>query len=54
MFSLFNAYIGLTNTLRMFGSAIDPDFSSVMKTGIMLTMSDIGGNKNASVTLNRI
>ncbi|HOH54842.1 MAG TPA: GNAT family N-acetyltransferase [Paludibacteraceae bacterium] len=38
---LFNAYIGLTNTLRMFGSAIDPNFSSVYETGIMLTMSDI-------------
>jgi hypothetical protein len=38
---LFNAYIGLTNTLRMFGSTVDPNFSSVYETGIMLTMSDI-------------
>ena len=38
---MFNAYIGLTDTMRMFGSIIDHDFSSVYETGIMVTMSDL-------------
>lgn len=38
---MFNAYIGLTDTMRMFGSIIDPDFSSVYETGIMVTMGDL-------------
>ena len=38
---MFNAYIGLTDTLRMFGSMIDPDFSGVYESGIMLTIGDL-------------
>lgn len=38
---LFSAYIGLSNTLRMFGSMIDHDFSSTYETGIMVTMNDL-------------
>jgi hypothetical protein len=38
---LFNAYIGLTETMRMFGSMIDPDFGSVYETGILVTMADL-------------
>ncbi len=38
---LFSAYIGLSNTLRMFGSMIDHDFSSTYETGIMVTMDDL-------------
>jgi len=38
---LFNAYIGLTDTMRFFGSIFDPDFGSVYETGIMITMSDL-------------
>ncbi len=39
--ALFNAYIGLTNTMRFFGSIFDPDFGSVYETGIMITMADL-------------
>ena len=38
---MFNAYIGLTDTMRMFGTIIDHDFSSVYETGIMVTMADL-------------
>ncbi len=38
---LFSAYIGLSNTMRMFGSMIDHDFSSTYETGIMVTMDDL-------------
>lgn len=38
---MFNAYIGLTETMRMFGSIIDHDFGSVYETGIMVTMGDL-------------
>jgi hypothetical protein len=39
--ALFNAYIGLTDTMRMFGSIFDADFGSVYETGIMLNMDDL-------------
>jgi hypothetical protein len=38
---MFSAYIGLTHTMRMFGSIYDPDFGSVFETGIMITMDDL-------------
>ncbi len=38
---LFNAYIGLSNTMRFFGSIFDPDFGSVYETGIMITIADL-------------
>jgi flavin-dependent dehydrogenase len=38
---LFNAYIGLTHTMRFFGSIFDPDFGRVYETGIMITMADL-------------
>ena len=38
---MFNAYIGLTETMRMFGTMIDPDFSGSYETGIMVTMGDL-------------
>ena len=38
---LFNAYIGLTHTMRVFGSIFDPDFGNVYETGIMITMADL-------------
>ena len=38
---LFNAYIGLTETMRMFGSIFDKDFGSVYETGIMVNMDDL-------------
>ncbi len=39
--SMFNAYIGLTDTMRMFGSIFDREFGSVYETGIMITMADL-------------
>ncbi|MDR3653165.1 MAG: GNAT family N-acetyltransferase [Paludibacter sp.] len=38
---MFNAYIGLTHTMRFFGSIFDPDFGNVYETGIMITMADL-------------
>jgi len=39
--SMFNAYIGLTDTMRVFGSIFDRDFGAVYETGIMITMDDL-------------
>lgn len=38
---LFNAYIGLSDTMRFFGCIIDPDFGHVYESGIMVTMDDL-------------
>lgn len=38
---MFNAYIGLTDTLRMFGTMIDEDFGGTYESAIMLTMDDL-------------
>ncbi len=38
---MFNAYIGLTDTMKMFGTTIDPDFGYTFETGIMITMADL-------------
>jgi hypothetical protein len=38
---MFNAYIGLTNTLRMFGTMIDSDFGGTYESAIMLTVNDL-------------
>lgn len=42
---MFNAYIGLTRTMKMFGTTIDPDFSGTYETGIMVTMPDLIDSK---------
>lgn len=39
--SMFSAYIGLSDTMRFFGSIFDPDFGSVYESGIMVTMADL-------------
>lgn len=39
--SMFHAYIGLTDTMRVFGSIFDKDFGSVYETGIMITIADL-------------
>lgn len=39
--AMFNAYIGLTDTMRFFGTILDHDFGSVYETGIMITMDDL-------------
>ncbi|MDD2284227.1 MAG: GNAT family N-acetyltransferase [Paludibacter sp.] len=38
---MFNAYIGLTDTMRFFGSIQDHDFGSVYETGLMVIMDDL-------------
>ncbi len=38
---MFNAYIGLTDTMRTFGTTVDPDFGHTFETGIMITMADL-------------
>ncbi len=42
---MFNAYIGLSDTLRMFGTMIDPDFGGTYESAIMLTMNDLTESK---------
>ncbi len=42
---MFNAYIGLTDTLRMFGTMIDVDFGGTYESAIMLTMNDLTESK---------
>jgi hypothetical protein len=42
---LINAYIGLTETMRSFGTMYDPDFGFVFETGIMITIPDLLENK---------
>jgi hypothetical protein len=44
---MFNAYIGLTRTMKMFSTTIDPDFSGTYETGIMVTMPDLIDSKRA-------
>ncbi len=38
---MFNAYIGLSDTMRTFGTTTDPDFGHTFETGIMITMADL-------------
>jgi len=38
---MFNAYIGLTDTMLNFGTTTDPDFGHTFETGIMITMRDL-------------
>jgi len=45
--SMFHAYIGLTDTMRVFGSIFDRSFGSVYETGIMITMADLLETKKA-------
>ena len=42
---MFNAYIGLTDTMRIFGTILDHDFGSVYETGMMVTMDDLHESK---------
>lgn len=38
---LVNAYMGLSPTMKSFGTAINPTFGGVEETGILVTMADI-------------
>lgn len=42
---LFNAYIGLSNTMRTFGTGINDEFGDIYDTGIMITTDDIFAEK---------
>lgn len=42
---MFNAYIGLSHTMKIFGSIVDPDFGHVYETGMMVTMDDLHETK---------
>lgn len=39
--AMFNAYIGLTDTMRYFGSILDNDFGAVSESGILVVMEDL-------------
>ncbi len=43
--AMFNAYIGLTNTMRTFGTIVDEEWSGVLETGIMLPLKDLEKTK---------
>jgi hypothetical protein len=42
---LVNAYMGLSATMRSFGTAVNPPFGNVEETGILVTISDIYPDK---------
>ncbi len=43
---LINAYMGLSPTMKVFGTSINPYFGGVEETGIMLTIKDIYPKKS--------
>lgn len=42
---LVNAYMGLSSTMRVFGTSVNPHFGDVEETGIMVTIADIYEHK---------
>ena len=38
---LVNSYMGLSSTMKTFGTAVNADFGNVEETGILITLSDI-------------
>ena len=38
---LINSYMSLSPTMRVFGTALNPDFGNVEETGILITLNDI-------------
>lgn len=38
---LINSYMGLSETMKSFGTAVNPDFGGVEETGILITIADI-------------
>ncbi len=42
---LINSYMNLSDTMRTFGTASNPDFGGVEETGILITISDIHPSK---------
>lgn len=43
---LINAYMGLSPTMKVFGTSVNPYFGGVEETGIMITINDIYPNKS--------
>lgn len=43
--AMFNAYLTLTDTMKVFGSIQDHEFGSVYETGMMVIMDDLHENK---------
>ncbi len=43
---LINAYMGLSPTMKIFGTSINPYFGGVEETGIMVTIADIYSSKS--------
>ncbi len=44
---LVNAYMNLSSTMKMFGTAINPFFGGVEETGILITIDDVFPDKKA-------
>lgn len=42
---LINSYMGLSPTMRVFSTVVNPDFGRVEETGILITIADIYPNK---------
>jgi hypothetical protein len=42
---LINTYMGLSSTMKSFGTAQNEDFGEVEETGILITIADIFANK---------
>lgn len=42
---MFNVYMNLSPTMRVFGTMVNPDFGYVQETGILVTISDIYKDK---------
>jgi hypothetical protein len=38
---LIHSYIGLSDTMKTFGTTLDPDFGDCYDTGMMITVADI-------------
>ncbi len=43
--AMFNAYLTLTDTMKVFGTVLDYDFGSVYETGMMVIMDDLHETK---------
>ncbi len=42
---LFAAYANLSQTMKVFGTVVNPDFGDVLETGIMITIKDVNSDK---------
>ncbi len=49
---LIHAYVGLSNTMRTFGTCLDPSFGNVYDTALMITLADIHDDKKERYLFN--